>query len=201
MYFIFFCTGKTSWVLNLLRHANELIDSDFDYIYFFYGEPTKTIESIQKEFADKLVTVQGLPSNIEDYIHSSKKGLHIYDDLMFQTSESTELSKLCAYKTQHCNISWIVLFQQLFFGGKERKNIFRCCHYLTLFSHILDRSQVYHLAHRVLPSKQKVFIQIFEKATSKPFGYLFLDGRNTTPPEARFRTDLFEGYQKVFIPE
>ena len=51
-----------------------------------------------------------------------------------------------------------------------------------------------------MPLKKKLFIDIFDSATSKPFGYLFIDGRQTTPPSARFRSDLFDnGVQSVFV--
>ena len=51
-----------------------------------------------------------------------------------------------------------------------------------------------------MPLHKKMFLQIFEKATDKPHGYLFCDGKQDTPNEARFRTDLFDNNtQTVFI--
>lgn len=146
--------------------------------------------------------MHGLPDNIDAYIDKSRRGLLCFDDLMCEVSESKQLTALCAYKTQHSNVSWIILLQNLFHSGKERLNIYRCAHYITIFGSVLDRAQIHHLAHRILPGRQKVFIKIFERATATPFGYLFIDGRqNNTPLEARFRTDIFNGYQRVFIPE
>ena len=186
---------------NLLRNSDNLIDKPYDYIVWFYGEYNSTLKELEKEFGDRLLTVKGLPPNIDDYIDTSKRGCHVYDDLMIQASSSKNITELCAYKTQHCNISWIFLFQNIFHNGKERLNLYRCSHYICLFDNTLDKSQIHHLGQKILPGKHRLFLKIFDKATSVPHGYLFIDGRQTTPKEARFRTDMFQGYQKVFIPE
>ena len=67
---------------------------------------------------------------------------------------------------------------------------------------VLDHFQIHHLAHRIIPGRQRLFIKIFEKPTTQPHGYFFIDGRQTTPAKARFKTDIFNGYfQRVFVPE
>ena len=185
----------------MLRNAESLIDHQFDYIVWFYNEHNETLSKLETYFSGKLVAVQGLPSNIDEYIDKSMRGLFVFDDLQSQASESQQLSDLCAYKTQHCNVSWILLFQNIFHNGKERLNLYRCTHYICLFDNTLDRSQIHHLAHKILPGQQKLFLKIFQRATSRPHGYLFIDGRQSTPAEARFRTDMFDGHQIVFIPE
>ena len=56
------------------------------------------------------------------------------------------------------------------------------------------------LAHKLMPRNRKLFLQMFDKATSKPHGYLFCDGKQDTRHELRFRTDLFDdGIQKAFL--
>lgn len=194
--------GKTHWVSQLLYNAHILIDKPFDYIVWFYGEENDELKRLEQFFDGKLVTVHGLPENLDIYINKNKRGLLCFDDLMSSVSESKQLTALCAYKTQHCNISWIILLQNLFHGGKERLNLYRCAHYITIFNSVLDRSQIYHLAHRILPGRQKSFLKIFEAATDRPHGYLFIDGRQNTPVDARFRTDILNGvYQRILVPE
>ena len=51
-----------------------------------------------------------------------------------------------------------------------------------------------------MPRNIKTFLKIFEKAADSPNGYLFIDGHQTTPPSARLRTDLFQGFQGTFAP-
>ncbi len=97
-------------------------------------------------------------------------------------------------------VSWIIILQSLFYHGRERLTLYRCAHYLCIFNNPLDHSQIYSIAHKIMPGNQKTFLKIFEKAVSTTNGYLLIDGRAYTPSEARFRTDIFNSYQKVFIP-
>lgn len=64
----------------------------------------------------------------------------------------------------------------------------------------MDQSIPVYLAQKLMPRNKKIFLEIFDKATNKAHGYLFCDGKQDTPQEARFRTDLFDdGIQKVFV--
>ena len=191
--------GKTHFILQLLKNANRLIDRPFDYIYWFYGEHSTTIDELNS--IGKVQTVAGLPENLDQYIHSENQqhGLFIFDDLMQNISNSEEIIQLVANKCQHKRISWIITLQNLFHHGKSRITILRCSHYLVLFRNPLDSSIGHHLARRILPSNPQTFIRIYEQCTQKPRGYLFVDGHQTTPDRARFRTDIFNDVQKVFI--
>lgn len=187
--------------MNLIRHADELIDTPMDYIVWFYGEYNQALSELEKDYPEKLTTVQGIPTDIDSYIDKNRQGLHIYDDLMAESAGNKKLTEIFSRKTQHCNLSWILINQNLFHEGKERRNFYRCCHYLCIFNNNLDRSVPFHVASKVLPRNPRLFLKIFEIAADRPNGYLFIDGRQTTPSSARFRTDLFKGYQRVFIPE
>ena len=193
-------SGKTLWTATLIRNADRLIDKPFDYIYWFYGEPNKIVQDLERDLKGKLISIHGLPENLDEYINPGQRGLHVYDDLFLQLANSDKISEICAYKTQHSNLSWIILMQNLFHNGKARQTIYRCAHYLCIFNNVLDKSQIYTLAYKLMPGNQKLFLKMFEKAANRPFGYMLIDGHQTTPQEARFRTDIFGNYQKVFIP-
>ena len=194
-------SGKSTWMVTLIRNAQRLIDNEFDYIVWFYGEENHLVNELQNELSGKLMAVHGFPERLDDYIDKNRKGFHIFDDMMIELSSSKQMIELVAYKCQHSNLSWAVLLQSLFYNGKERLNLYRCAHYLCLFDNALDRSQIYSLAHKVMPGNQKTFLNIFERATNKPNGYLLIDGRQSTPTDARFRTDIFNTVQTVLIPK
>jgi hypothetical protein len=198
-------SGKTYFTTRLLQNASRLIDKPFDYIVWFYGQQTNTVAQLQRE--GKTKTVAGLPENLSEYIQatdpmngSPRHGLLIFDDLMQSVSSSEEITRLCSNRCQHENVSWIVMMQNLFHQGKSRLTMLRCAHYLVLFNNPLDQSAGHHLAKRISPGNPSAFIRIFEAATRKPNGYLFIDGHQKTPPSARFRTDIFhEEHQRTFV--
>ena len=191
-------SGKSTFVLKLLQNSDRLLTKKFDYIYWFYGQHNKTIEYLQNSNDMNIVPVQGLPENIDDYILPNKIGCHIYDDLMEETSTNQSLANLTSCKVQHQSVFWVLILQNLFHYGKERITFLRCCHYMVCFKSPLDKTAIRYLASRVFPKNQKAFMEIYEKATSKANGYLFIDGAQTTPEYARLRTDIFGIYQIVF---
>ena len=194
-------SGKTTFVKQLLENRFRLIDRDFDYLIWFYGQSTPFVDYLRNQgLGIPTTVVHMLPSDFDDYIQKEKPGLIVIDDLMQSVGDSQHVTDLFCNKVQHSNISVILLMQNLFYHGKERTTLLRCAHYLVVFKNPLDGSVPLYLAQKIMPLKKKLFIDIFDSATRKPFGYLFIDGRQTTPPSARFRSDLFaDGVQNVFV--
>ena len=69
---------------------------------------------------------------------------------------------------------------------------------MVLFRTPLDQTVVQAVANRVLPNHRKTFMNIYQRATEKPCGYLFLDGSNRSHPDLRFRTDLLASVQTIY---
>ena len=61
-----------------------------------------------------------------------------------------------------------------------------------LFNNPIDRQQVPTLARRIYPSTSAIFMKRFEQATSRPYGYLVVDLKSSTPEQDRLHTDIFE---------
>lgn len=195
-------SGKTYFVLQLLRHSDRLIDTKFDNIVFFYGQYNPAVEQIKREHPNIVTVVEGIPDNIDDYIEKDKQNLFIFDDLMQEATSNTTLTSLFYKKCQHLHVSWIMIVQNIFHHGKERLTFYRCAHYLVLFYNSLDKSQIYSIAQKILPGQQKNFINMYEmSAGSSKHGYLMIYGDINTPAEARFRTDIFKSYQRVYVLE
>ena len=194
-------SGKTTFVRKLLEQRHQLINNEFDYMVWFYGQETTFVGDLKNQrFGIPTSVVHQLPNDFDEYVQDGKRGLIIIDDLMQSVGESQSVTDLFCNKVQHKNVSVILLMQNLFYHGKERTTLMRCAHYLVIFKNPLDGSVPLYLSQKIMPLHKKIFMDIFDEATRKPFGYLYIDGRQTTPREARFRTDIFEnGVQQVFI--
>ena len=143
--------------------------------------------------------VKSIPDNFEKYL--GPQTLFIFDDLMQEAANNKNLTKLFTKQSHHWNVSIVLILQDLYYSGSERKTFFRNAQYLVLFSSPLDKSTVYAVAHRIMPKRVQSFLKVFEMATHRPFGYLYIDGAQNTPTDARLRTDIFKPYQRVFIPQ
>lgn len=190
--------GKTQWTLKLLRNAGRLLNPVPRNICWFYGAHTSDIS--QLEANPNITLVKGLPeTGFEEYIIPHVPNLFVIDDLMLEVAANKQVTDLFCRRGHHSDITVILNLQDLHYAGSERKTFLRCAHYLVLFSSPLDMSSIYAVAQKIMPRRIKVFLNIFEAATRKPHSYLFIDGKQATPSEARFRTDIFDYYQRVFV--
>jgi len=194
-------SGKTYWGKRLLENRERLIDKQIDQIIWFYGEENNFINHLRTEpYGIKTTLVHGLPSSFDEYLNPQEHRIIIIDDLMSSAGDSSAVKDLFCNKVQHSNISVILLLQNIFYHGKERTTLVRCTNYLVIFKNPMDNSVPFFLSSKLMPTNRSLFYNIFNHATSSPHGYLFCDGSQTTPDEARFRTDLFDNnIQRVFL--
>lgn len=193
--------GKTTFVKRLLEERDRLIDHPIDYIIWCYGQDTHFIQSLKTNpYGIPTTLVQELPDDFSQYIVPERRGLIVIDDLMQSASNAKSVTDLFCNKLQHTNTSVILLLQNLFYHGSERTTLVRCVHYLVIFANRMDQSVQLYLSQKLLPRHKTLFLDIFDEATNKPHGYLFYDGKQDTPDEARYRTDLFDnGIQKAIV--
>lgn len=193
-------SGKTYIIKKILEHSDRLFDKKLDEIYWFYGEENDTVRLIKNTHPHLNITlIKGLPQSFDKYINSSVTTLIIIDDIMGQACASKEVTDLFCNKLQHTNTSTILCLQNLFYHGPERTTLIRCAHILFLLKNPLDQTIAMCVAQKLMPSKKKIFMDIFEEATKLPHGYLMVDGQQHTPDNARLRTNIFEnGIQRIF---
>lgn len=138
-----------------------------------------------------------IPDSFENVPENS---LIIIDDLM--TSAYTKgICDLFTKGSHHKNISVILITQNVFHQGKYCRDISLNCKYLVLFKNPRDKSQIFPLARQIYPENSKALINVYKEATSKPYGYLFLDLTQTVNEILRFQTDIFnKKYITCFCP-
>ena len=194
-------SGKTIFTIQLLDNLDRLVDQPFQRIYWFYGNHNRAINLLETAYKDTVTTVRGLPDDFTPYISTDgSHTLHIFDDLLREASSSKQLVDLTSRQSSHNFVSWILILQDLFYKGPERVTLLRNCHYIVQFRNPLNNTIPYLLAHRILPQDRKTFMEIFHRATSKPNGYVFVDGAQQSSELLRLRTDIFGDYQIAYVP-
>jgi hypothetical protein len=94
-------------------------------------------------------------------------------------------------------MSVIFMTQNLFVQGKQMRSVSLNAHYLIVFKNPRDKAQFACLSRQMYPSKQKFLIECFENATQGPYGYIFLDFKQTTKDELRVRTQIFPDEENI----
>jgi hypothetical protein len=174
--------GKTQFVLKLIRCSTTIRPAPVRIVWC-YG----CYQSMFRELAaGGIEFVEGIPS---DNLLDGRRTLLIIDDLMNETDG--RVTNIFTKYSHHNNASVVYITQNLYNKGKENRTISLNTHYLVLFKNPRDSAQIIHLGRQVFPERVKYFKEAFSDATSKPYGYLLVDLKTTTPDDLRLRTDIF----------
>ena len=99
---------------------------------------------------------------------------------------------------RHLNISVILVVHNIFFNSKYMRTINLNAHYICLFKNPADRLQIEILGRRMYPGKAALFLEAFLAAAAKNYGYLFWDGKPTTPEKLCLRGSVLKEQPDTF---
>jgi hypothetical protein len=151
-----------------------------------------------------LILHEGIPEE-KDLLQLSEGGpsLCIIDDLMDDVVSSADMAKLFTQTCHHRLINTIYLSQNIFAQGKYSRTINLNVHYLIVFRCFRDGSQISHLARQLYPGKSPILTQAYHDATSRPYGYLFINmSPKASDDDYRLATNIFpdECGPIVYVP-
>ena len=123
---------------------------------------------------------------------------------MIDASKDKPIVNLFTRGSHHCNLSVIYIVQNLFHWGKGSRSISLNSHYLVLFKNPRDKLQILTLAKQMYPEQTDSFLNQYEEAVKRPFGYLLVDLKTTTQDNCRLRTNVLpteEGFNQEGFQE
>ena len=184
--------GKTVWMRKLL--LSRAIRPTPQRILWCYGQWQPLYDELRRELPE-IEFINGIPADLgqPDFIDTSERNLIVFDDLMTDAKCDQRVADLFTKGRHHGNLSVAYLTQNLFPQGKACRDIALNTQYLALFNNPVDRQQVATLARRIYPTRSQWFMSRFERAVQRPYGYLVLDLKASTPESDRLHVDVFEG--------
>ena len=190
-------SGKTVWVQSLLQQAQTVIDQPPERIIWCYSQWQNAYTQLLM-MIPTIEFVKGIPESLENdsYLDVNKRNLIVIDDQMIEAGKDNRIVNLFTKGSHHRNLSVIYIVQNLFHQGKGNRSISLNSHYLVLFKNPRDKLQVLTLAKQMYPSETAWFIKEYEEAVRRPFGYLFVDLKPTTPDRCRLRTNVLPGEER-----
>lgn len=178
--------GKTEFVLKLLEQRHEVFRMPLDKILWCYGIHNATLINLLQSNGYK--TLRGLPKE-QDIEPNS---ICVLDDLLSESASSKEVTNMCTRAAHHKPCFVIIISQNLFPGGKEARTRSVNTHYFAIFKNPRDKLQFEILARQISPTRSKDIIAIYEDATHRPHGYLFIDFTQECADDNRYRTNILE---------
>ena len=182
-------SGKTYLVRKIFQHHYDTIERDSSgplrvlWCYGIWQNSYKDpIPGVEMKYTDTLPK--------EDELRYEKPDIIVCDDMMNEVKDDSNMSALFTRISHHLNISIIFIVQNLFFQGKQCRNISLNAHYIILMKNVRDKNQVNHLARQFAPGKVSQFINIFNDATKGERGYIRVDLTTQTPDRFRIQTNI-----------
>lgn len=182
-------SGKSTLVKKIL--LNNMYDIKFRKVIWCYSYPSRWFTKYPR-----FHFVRGLPEKYDD------GDLIVLDDLMRSLNE--KVAELFTAASHHCNVSVILILQNIFHRCRVMRDISLNSQYIILFKNRRDVSQINCLGRQLYPQNTRFFLDAYIKATSKPYKYLVIDLHPETPEELRVRDGLFRdanGIHWIFLPK
>ena len=165
-------SGKTSFVLGLLKNHESLSTHTPHKLIWIYGvsqpELFREIRAIWQNRECEFI--EGFP-----------------DDLLSRLESTRDRGSL---SRSHLGCSLVLMLQNIFPNGKHSRTISINAQYQTIFRNPRDSLQISTLARQLCPTKSRDFLEMYKKATKRPYGYLFCCFTQSCPDEIRFRTNI-----------
>ena len=150
--------------------------------------------------------LKGISTALEydSFFDVNKLNFIVFDDQMIDASKDKRIVNLFTRGSHHRNLSVIYIVQNLFHQGKGSRSISLNSHYLVLFKNPRDKLQILTLAKQMYPGQTDFFLNQYEEAVKRPFGYLLIDLKTTTQDNCRLRTNVLpseEGFNQAGFQE
>ena len=183
-------SGKTMLLKELLQ-KDKIMPSP-DRIVYLYKRWQPLYDQMQ-EILTNIEFMRGIPEkNDEDsFFDLEKNNIVICDDMMSVTAADPKIADLYTEGSHHRNLSVINLTQNLFPIGKNAVTQRRNTQYMIIFKSPMSQDQIRTLGTYMIPGRLDEFLHLYDEATRKPYGYLVIDAKQTTPFEERFKTNIF----------
>ena len=193
-------SGKTNFVLQLLKNANAMFTERVEEIHYCYGAYQKAYDEInQIEGVDKVVMHKGMPfvKDCVKWTYMKKHIIVVFDDLMTELSNDRDMVKFVTVNCSHNGITMVVLLHNIFQPGLRTLSL--NTHYIVLFKNKRDTLQVEMLGRRVMKHNANYFFQCYQQATKKTYGYLLVDLHPRSEDSFILRTRIFPNEKPTII--
>ena len=181
-------SGKTVLVRRILNHWEKLIDinkSDFNVLWC-YGQ----MQNLYHETVPNVNINYFYGKPTENTLNEYNPDLIVLDDLMNELKDDQKTSDLFTKYSHHKNISVIFIIQNIFNQGKYMRNISLNSHYIIVMNGVRSSQQIVVLGSQIFAGKTKALREVFNKATSRSYGYLLFDLHPRTNQKFRLRTRI-----------
>lgn len=194
-------SGKTYWILQLLKNINTMITPTIVKIVYLYSIYQPLYGEMEKVLAEKTDIVvefidcqKGIPRITDIQTNTLENTLIILDDLMLVATSSKEnlerIDNIATQDVHHRNISVIFTCQNLTYGNGKLRNLRVNSQYYVMFKNLSDHNNMYTICDNKKIDRNR-FNKVLSEINEKPYGHLVFDNCRKGFANCRIRTDVF----------
>ena len=165
-------SGKTVLVERLLREK-KVFQVPPKKVVYAYDRWQPRFDRMKQR--DGIQFYLGIPDPAQLTQWFPKGGLLVLDDLMEEGGQDKRVLDLFTKDSHHRHITVLFLTQDLFPPGKFSKTINRNAHYIIAFKNPRDKTGIRNILMQMYPESWRCVLEVYNRITSRPFNYLFLD--------------------------
>lgn len=199
-------SGKTWLLKEMLLKKDDLFDPPPKQVIMCYTAWQDIYDELQTDLQEAIIFRTDIPSKDElQDIYDKDPGhrMLVLDDKMSvlrSSAQGRDIVDIVTVLAHHCLLSCFVLTQNLFHSQIQRE-ISLNCQYLAVFRNSRSYQQIRTLGSQMMPGQLSCFVDAYEKATSRSFGYLWIDLCPDTEPKYRLKSYILPGeVMCVYLP-
>lgn len=187
-------SGKTYFLKEVLKFKDALITPSPSKIIYCYKEWQSTFDTFKQEISE-IKFINGIIGY--DELDDQNTKLVIFDDLMKECIESENVMNIFTVGSHHKNTSTFFITQNIFSQGKFARDISINSNYMVIFRNPRDQQQIQILSRQMYPDNSKFIIESFRDSTKNPYGYLFIDLKQSTEERNRIQTGILPTQKRI----
>lgn len=191
-------SGKTSFVIELLRRKDTLFRHPIRRVYWFHGAAQGVVhDKLCRDMG--VIMKEGIP-NEDDFEPVQQYDLVVLDDLQNEVKTNSHITSLFLKQSHHKQF-FVIVLQQNIYGDKEQRYRNANAHYWVAFNNPRNQRQVSEFLSRMYASGGKhaiesIFKHILESEGN--YGYLFVDFTPNMRADLRLRSHIFTSPMHIF---
>ena len=180
-------SGKTSLIVDLITNLNKIAINPPKKAIYFYKEWQDKFDFMQTSLG--VLFIEDNDNIIDQVQQFEEPSLVIFDDMM-NSSNLKAVAQLFTVHGRHMNLSLAFLSQRLFNNNDYFRQISQNCDYMCIFKNPRNSMEIRSLASQITP-KTLDLVNIYQKATQKPYSYIFINLTQECIPQLKYLSDLF----------
>ena len=193
-------SGKTRLVLHLLQNLDHFhpLPKTILFLYDQYQPEYEKIKHLVEKRGVEMILRQGFKIALEDIENKGHQTLLIIDDATEETASSQEIAKI-ATNGRHKNVSLWLIWHSLYTKHASSRLIAQNVSYFFFLPSVRLTSQIHVLDSQLRSNGDLVSAYKQAIDSDQAHRYLLLDIAPSTPAAFRYRTNVTNIPQRVYI--